>query len=835
MKKVSVVTASILVASSLVLSNVHPVVVSAASSTKPAATQAAMKAFKGAELKTFSITSKSSIQIKDVYFKYGSKEKQAFFTVVVHNGDNTPIDFMDYWVELTTKSGAKYPVKSYTATGSSKSVQVPAQTTREFTFYSQIDSKLNYSDLIFKVVKWDFSLPGYTRTVGQVNVTSAYQNAVPANSYYVQSMDNNTIKSYLTAGTFFNMGTTNQAQFELNLENTGLFEYTLPDYQFYLRTKAGLVIRLAKDQITETVVAPGEKVKYTLRTSLKNTINLTDAQLLVTVIDAESKLEIPKSVYTISWNNKNNITVEPNKAASININGINIKASIENIYTDYSGSQNNVVLTTKWMNSGKEPVALPAYKFEIMAKDGVRYPVQLMETATDIQLAPGLDKEIALQASLPAALSDGLVLLVKQPKDEKNTMEYVKTAMKLAKLQETKGVQSKIYKSEKGSYEIKVSQAERLPWGNQDMINTFLEVKNTGSKSQSIPDIAALLRLNGQAVEAEKSNLIKLDSSGMLEPSESTRYVLITKVPYTYKFGEISLNLTDKISDTKKQTIGLFKLNEISPLPELSATEVFNIDALGRRSSLQMLNTFVFEGKDDNLLYSEFKYTNKEARFTTLPALKAYFKTSDGQYIDATLTNIKAGLKADGTALVYATAPVPKTFSNQGDVQLIIGEALTANAYSKPEDKADGFVSGKSIILPKTQQAAADTISNLKLEPYEFTLNRLNTMLIDVENVKLEMKYTLEKKSIFDVVEKETKLYFEIANNKNAYGASVTITPKEGEGLETGIEKSVIVPIKGTQLANIVNGGYVLNVYEETDGYKRLLGSKKYGSFQIVR
>lgn len=826
------VTASVIVASSLLLSNVHPVIAATNTATQSGQT---MKAFNGANLKTFSLTSKSYIQIKDVYFKYGSKDKEVFFTLTVHNGDNTPIDFLDYWVELTTKSGAKYPVKSYTATGNSKSVSVPSRTTRDFTFHSQIDSKVNYSDLIFKVVKWDFSLPNYTRAIGQANVTSSYQNAVPTNSYYIQNFENNKIKSFVSSGTIFNMGTTNQVQFDLNLENMGLYEYTLPDYQFFIRTKAGLVIRLAKDQIVETAVAPGEKLKYTLRSSLRSTTNLEGAQLLVTVADAESKLEVPKSIFNLSWNAKNSLSVDVNKAATINVNGINVKASIQNVYTDYSGAQNNVVLTTKWLNSGKEAVTLPNYKFEIMAKDGVRYPVQLVEAASEIQLVPGVEKEIAIQSTIPAALAEGLTLLVKQPKDDKNPLEYVTTAMKLVKLQENKGVISKIYKSEMGTYDIKISQAERLPWGNQDMINTFIDIKNTGTKSQSIPDISALLRLNGQAVNADDFSLIKLDSAGLLEANETTRYVLTTKVPYTYKFSEISLNLTDKISETKKQTIGLFKLNELNPVPEVGRNEAFTVTSLGRRASLQLLNTHLFEGKDDNLIYAEFAYTNLESRFGNLPALKAYFKTENDQYIDATMANIKTGVKPNGAAFVYATAPVPKSLQNKANIQLVIGEALTSGNYSKPEDKADGFVAAAAINLPIKETTVGDTIADLKVEPYSFTLNRLNTMLIDVENVKLELRYSLLKDAGFDVIEKDSKLYFEITNGKNSFGASISIEPKEGEGLETGEDKNATVAIKGTQLANIVNNGYFLNIYEEVDGYKRLLASKKYGSFQIAR
>lgn len=830
MKKVPVVTASIIVASSLMLSPLQPAAIYAASATTQASS-GAMQAYKGANLKSFMLSAKSYIQIKDVYFKYGSKDKQVFFTVTVYNGDNSPIDFMDYWVELNSTTGSKYSVKQYAT--DKKSGQVASKTSRDFTFYAQIDSSLNYSNLIFKLVKWDFSQPNYTRSIGQAQVTSTYQNAVPVNSYYVQTIDDGKIKSYLNAGTIFNMGAVNQVSFDLNLENMGLYEFSLPDYQFYIRTKAGLVLKLAKSQLEELSVAPGAKVNYTLRSMLKNNINLTGAQLLVTVLDAESKLEIPKAVYDIPWNTKQKLTVDEGKTTSVVINGINVQLSIGNVYTDYSSTQNNVVVTTNWLNKGDEAVALPPYKFEIMSKAGVRYPLTISETSSEVLLTPGVEKEIALQAVLPANQAEGLTLLVKQAKDEKNTLEYVTTGFNMSKLIENKGISSKVYKSEKGTYQIAISRAERLPWGNEDVINTYVDIKNTGKESQPVPDLSALLRLNGQAVDSEKVNIVQADHAGLLELNETTRLVLSTKVPYTFKFNEISLNLTEQISENKKQTIGLFKLNEIKPLPDLKNNAPLEIQSVGRRASLQTMNTYRFEGKEQDLFYTEFKYTNHELRLGVLPSLTAYYKTEDGQYIEAKLANIKSSVKPDGSAMLTVMGEIPKSMANDDSLQLIIGESLTGKAYSKPEDKADSFIAAQVISLSAEQAEVKDNLADIKVDPYTFTLKRLNTMLIDVSNVKLEMRYSLEKADTYDVIEKPTKLYFEITNGKTTYGSSVLIEPVEGEGLETGTEKDIIVPITGTQLSNLVYNGYMLNIYEEIDGYKRLLGSKKYGSFQL--
>jgi len=65
------------------------------------------------------------------------------------------------------------------------------------------------------------------------------------------------------------------------------------------------------------------------------------------------------------------------------------------------------------------------------------------------------------------------------------------------------------------------------------------------------------------------------------------------------------------------------------------------------------------------------------------------------------------------------------------------------------------------------------------------------------------------------------------------YGKTVEVEPDQGDGFEIGTEKEVRVDIQGQNIVNLIYNGYTLNIYEEIDGYKRLLASKRYYSFQV--
>ncbi|XEC95357.1 hypothetical protein AB6A23_01905 [Paenibacillus tarimensis] len=829
MKKVAKVTCSAIVATSLMLAPLSGPASIVFAANQTSAVSKALKPYAGTKLKTFMISDKSYIQVKDIFFQYGSNEKDLFFTISVYNGDNRSINFLDYWIEVHASNGGKFSIQGHP--NNSKSNTIAPKTTEEYTFYAKIDPKLNYTDLIFKLIKWDFSQPDYSRTIGQTRVTSAYQNVVHSNQYYILRKGNEQIKTYLNKGTRFTLGDHNQIQTEFNMENVGYFSYTIPKYQFYLKTKKGFIMKLSTDLTENQKIDPGDTFKISLKGSIKKNVDLSGSQIIMTSLDGESQVETPRAIYNLVWQNDGTFITLENKAAALKLDGVNVEASVTNLYSDNNGTQNEIALTLKWNNKGQEAVALPNYKYVIMNSDGTRYPVSAGEET--VQLIPGVEREVTLNAVIPSEKMEGLTLLVQEPKEENKTTEFVLAALKLSKTQELTAVTKKVYRTEKGTYEFAVNRVERLPWGNQDIINVFIDIENQGKQSQVIPQVAAALRLNGLTVNEQNVSLIKLDNTVMLDPQQKTSYVLTTKVPYTYNFDEMTLNLSDKVNENSKQTIGLFKMNTISPVPSISISERYKITSLGRRATVEFLNTYLFEGKDKDLIYADLKYTNDENRFNELPVLKAYFKTSEGQYIEAKLENIKTVMKPGDNGIITVTAEVPKTFTHDGTVQLLIGEALSAGSYATPEATVDSFIGATAVRLPKSQNSPLDELAKLELKPYTFTVHKINALLSEMSNLKLEMNYTLDKTAAYNVVESPRKLYVEVTDGRIAYGSTVELEPAEGEGLKVGEELEFTVPITGQQIGNLIFNGYEVKVYEEIEGFKRLLGSKKFGTFQI--
>ncbi|UVI29915.1 hypothetical protein [Paenibacillus spongiae] len=831
MNKVVKITCGTMLAVTLLSSSLTYVPTAEAAGTVTKAPVASLQPFGGTKLKTFMISSKSYVQIKDVYFLYNNNEKTTHYTITVYNGDNTEIDFNDYWVEMHSVNGGKYNVTPNPA--NKKSSKVAPKTSEEFSFYSKVDQKVNYTDLKFRLVKWDFNAPNYTRTLGETRITSAYKNSVPTNNYYILRKNNEKIKTNFESGTRFTVGDQSQIQVRFKMENIGFTRKDLSSYQFSLKTKQGYIIKLESDLQADQKLDPSQSVSILLTGSLKSNVDVNGAQLLLSSIsDGETKFESPVSIYNVVWYASSNFVAPTNTAKKYTVNGQNIQAIISSVYRESNDASDTISINMKWLNNGKKAVKLPKYEYVLLSSNGAQYPITVKDE--EIQLLPGVEKEMELKVKIPTAATAGMTLLINQPKEENKTNGYIAAAFKVPPVTTTTPVSKKTYRNATGAYEFEIKKVERLPWGQEDLLNIYVTVSNDhATKSLVIPDIKSKLNLNGVNIDEKAITMIKADDQILLPAKSSTSFIVSTKVPYNYKFNEVQLTLLDQISEETKETIGLFTAKNVTEVPKRNLQDPFKIQTMGRKATLQFENATVFEGKSSDLYYAEFSYTNDEMRFTTLPVLKAFFKTNDNQYIDADLPNIKTKISPTGKALLVVSGRVPKSFSKEG-AKLIIGEGITEGKFSTTEGTPDRMINGISFDLPKLENTVSKELKDLIINPYKFTVNSIDSGLEGLNTLKLDMNYTLENLNAYEVNETKRKLTFVVNDGVNEYEQSLELDAAEG-GLKPGIKKKVSVSFTGNEIGSVLFRGYKLSVYEEYNSHRKLLGTKEFSWYSIEK
>jgi hypothetical protein len=787
-----------------------------------AATQS--KAFSGMKLKTFNIGNGSTVQIKDVLFQYGASSKKVYFTVDVYNGGSNTIDYMDYWLYLNSKSGANFKLTGLPSNPAD--TRVSAKTTKQFIYYAEIDSKLNYSDLSFKLVKWDFGAANYTREIGTVSITQAYANTVPADSFYVLKWNGGTVKSYITNAYSVNTGTTtNQIQLKLGLANESSTAVNA-DFKYYLQAKSGQIVALSPTEANASQLDVKGTKDIMLVADVNKNIDLKDAKLLLTRIEGKDNLEVPIANYAIKWNASSGFVTAANKTKKVSIEKTSIDTLITNVYANKGATTNDIIINMKMNNKGNKEVKLPNYTYSVMTTNGKIYKATLQET--DITLLPEKEKEITLYVEVPTAYSQNLTLFITKPKGEDSTPEYILSAFALKGIEATPELNSKVYKSGLSTYQLAIDTIERIPWGDEDILNVYLKVSNIGKDAAAIPDFKGDILFNGITVDGSTSSWVKLDSQIMIEPTKSTSYVISMKIPYTYTFSKLNLNVIDQISKDKTQTVANFTSSKLLQVPVLEADSVYTISSIGRKSKVTVDRMYKFESNRSNLIYVDLGMTNEEQRAKTLPALKAYFRTSNNDIYEAELVDVESRVNSNGKAVVTVAAAIPSSVETFDDFELVIGEAMQKGAFSPTSKDADSFINSVGFKLKETTSAISKDLRNIELPMHSLDIRRIETVFSGTDNIGVTMNYTLTNQYNYANDNRTRKVIFELATPDASFDQTVELGDK---GLKEGHLQNYTVNFTGDAITTKAVNGYTLNVYEEYNGYKRLVGTTKVNSY----
>lgn len=349
--------------------------------------------------KKVSITKSSYIQLTDTNLIPSASGATASFTFTIYNGDSAAINLVDYWARLKTKGGTKYTLSLLDA---DKKKKVLPKTTTTLTYYSAVGAKITLDQLVVNVIKFDFSVPGYEKTIAQYTFPKGYSNFVKAGGY----------KGILANDSQVNLRidqinvTKTAKNYNLNLtyvaRNTSKFGVALPQYNYYAQTSKGLYKLALRNKADEALI---------LEPSVLNAVQLTGS--------------IPLSVATGGWKLivTNNVGVETNKIElPVVLFDIPFKVttttstSTKTMFTNDDGSyevelssvqrlpwnnDDNVIADLIVRNNGSVYLPLPELSGLLIVDDNIKLNGKAIKKVGDIGLAPGASTTISYVGSIP--------------------------------------------------------------------------------------------------------------------------------------------------------------------------------------------------------------------------------------------------------------------------------------------------------------------------------------------------------------------------------------------------------------------------------------------------
>jgi hypothetical protein len=230
-------------------------------------------------LKPVYLTSKSFVKLMDVNLAPTDDGQIATFTLNIYNGDTKDINLLDYWFRLASNSGTSYPLK--VATEDAKKDRISPKSNTYITLYAKVGESTKLSDLSFKLVKFDFGVSSYERTIGMMTFPANYSNEVKANSFKALYVSNTTIYSKVAASSLSSSGDDQFVSVDFVYNNIGKRAATLAKYKYYIVTSEGISYEAQPSITTDVILPPLKRQELEVTATIPSSIKDKNWKLVV--------------------------------------------------------------------------------------------------------------------------------------------------------------------------------------------------------------------------------------------------------------------------------------------------------------------------------------------------------------------------------------------------------------------------------------------------------------------------------------------------------------------------------------------------------------------------
>ncbi|MCZ8511293.1 hypothetical protein O9H85_02325 [Paenibacillus filicis] len=355
----------------------------------------------------------SYFEVRNVSMLPDSGSKTVTFTLTVTNGGSSELLFIDYWVRLKTKSGNDLSVRVLPQDKDKN--RISPKSSQDISFYATVNEATELNDLIFQLIKWDFSQPNFERALGEIPVPDDYNIVAKAGESQTIQMAGNPVKTTVKKVLLGKNEKNYTPTVVLTVQNTGSRSSAVPSYQYLLRTAGGDMYPLEAKGIKDLVINPKTDKDIELSGSVPVSVFTEGWQLVIVQNAADLKLNLPIAFYELPS------VTDPD----------NVDSGKEYTFTNEKGTyttqlnavqrlpwEDQDILTARLTLSDKGPESLPIPDFAgyFMLDDNVKVEAKLIRTDNVIGLAPGASTQIQFIGKIPYTYEFGKVKLVLQEK-----------------------------------------------------------------------------------------------------------------------------------------------------------------------------------------------------------------------------------------------------------------------------------------------------------------------------------------------------------------------------------------------------------------------------------
>ena len=368
-----------------------------------------------ASLGTVNLKSNVTAELKNLQAMTSGKQQVVSFTLNVQNGSNTAVNFIDYWVEVRTASGAKLSVQL----DSQAQKNIPAKTSRDFTFIAKAENGIELKDLIIQVIEWDFDAPDHKRVLAEIKVPESYQPVTPAGIGRLLSLGDVETSLYVKQAVIGRSDQYYKPDVRMVLKNEGKSTVELPDIKFFIQTSEGLIYPLQASGIKGTTLDPLMEKEFQMTASIPIQVSEQGWRIVVAIPFNEGKehisvaqFELPKAdLQTGSDLEKYYTFTNAHGVYDVKLNAIH-RLPIED--------EDLVASNLTIRNSSDQSLPVPDLAAKYILDDKIEVSALVINSNKMIALQPGQSMDVQVTGRIPYTYDVSKVQLILQEKDTAN-------------------------------------------------------------------------------------------------------------------------------------------------------------------------------------------------------------------------------------------------------------------------------------------------------------------------------------------------------------------------------------------------------------------------------
>lgn len=779
------------------------------------------------QLKPVKVSAKSNVKLTDVNILTTDEGDVLTYTLTFYNNDAKDISLIDYWSRVKSKSGTVYSSNLLAKDKEKKRVSPQSQVS--VTYFSKIGKNTKLNDLIFEVVKWDFSKPNYEDKLGTFQIPNTFTTATQFNK--IKNMNINDVWGKVTVNQFFMYQSDDYyyATVALQIENAGYKVIDDPKYKFMIRTSDGASYPLQADATSvDYKIQPHDKKTLNLMTMIPKNVKTDNLQLQIIQEDGGGEKAPSSNLAVATFQLPNNSMEEmvtgSYEAKDITVGNSKVSTKITNTRISQGTDEYQVSLNFNFNNTSSQTVKLPNYEFVVLGTDGYKFPIttKVLEGTT---LKPLEEKDIRLSVSIPksAGIQD-LKLSLNQPTDpnqKEEKLDFPVAIYDIPAVNPTTNSQGIKYNitNEKGNFTIKLSSIQRLPWVDGDIVAANMTIQNEGVKAIELPKMEGVFKIDG-ALASGDNKLVQSNSSMVVGPKSSLDLYMVAKVPNGLDFKELQIDLMEKIGETSAELIQFINTGKLKEIPEVEFGTTYDINTAGRQAQIKARESIIYPGSGTNIIYTDLEMESLESRQANLSQLVGYYATEDGQYYQANAIQVDHATSPGGKNIVTLWAKVPKNI-NTTNMKLIVGEGITEDKMTPPKGESSAYVNASALNLKFSTNQYKQVFQEIEMFPYTISITNMKGTLAG-SSVTIGITYNLRRDLSYEMGEYGHKLVFEFID---ARGVSHEKELSFDGDLEEGNSRTVTVSFSGSSMDDMNAGVYHVNIHDKFQGLKRKLAN----------